>query len=71
MIARPDPISLLYSPCLSNGKSEIVVVILRHFSDNGGQGDGCGKADRLVRWMRMYRMKQRSNVSSNISVGGI
>jgi len=27
----------------------IAVVILRHFSDNGGQADGSGKADTLVR----------------------
>jgi hypothetical protein len=34
---------------LSNGKHEITVVILRHFSDNGRQGDAGGRADRLVR----------------------
>jgi hypothetical protein len=33
---------------LFNGKRAIVVVILRHFSDNGRQEDGSGKADRAV-----------------------
>jgi hypothetical protein len=33
---------------LSNGKPEIVVVVLRHFSDNGRQGGG--KSERLRHW---------------------
>ena len=32
---------------LSEGKPEIVLVILRHFTDNEGQVDGSGKAGKL------------------------
>ena len=32
-----------YEHPLSNGKPEILVVVLRHVCDNGAQGDGSGK----------------------------
>jgi hypothetical protein len=34
---------------LSNGKPEIVLVIFRHFSDNGRKADGRGRTERIVR----------------------
>jgi hypothetical protein len=47
-IPERGPGSILNSPGareypLSDGKHEIAVVILRYFSDNGGEGDGSRK----------------------------